>query len=148
VHHAEAVDHDRVKHICSNIWVDLAVDKITLGEFRVGEREYDRQDRTGDELDRQVRNSFARTSSPWSITYLHDNGPGVWNIPVLANADDDVEVSNKLESGVESNPPEAADEVVVAEEARRGYTRSLAEEHRGYARDKEDGEPNACSNTG
>jgi hypothetical protein len=80
-------------------------------------------------------------------TYPHDSSPVVRNVPVLSDADDDIEVSGKLVSGVEGYPPKAAHELAVAPEAWGRDTRCLGGEDGDETGEDEEGETDtgACS---
>ena len=81
------------------------------------------------------------------MTYLHDNSPVKGNIPVLSHSNSHIHIPGKLVSRVESDPPEAAHKLIVAEEAGAGDSGCPGSEDRDQRADDEEGETNTSTSS-
>lgn len=81
-------------------------------------------------------------------TYLHDGSPEVRDAPVLTHANDDVKVARELVAGVERNPPETVQVLVVAPEPGCGNRWVLCCEETEECEEDEEGKADASTNTG
>jgi hypothetical protein len=72
-------------------------------------------------------------------TYFHNSSPEVRDIPVLSDANNNIEVPSKLVSGIEGYPPEAAHELAVTPESWSGNAGCPGCEERDESASKKEG---------